>query len=167
MTVLMERHLCCYGLIKEKLNECWCTCIFWCSIKSAFSHKRDFLHHLRKPVQPVNKFFFFTQYEKRSTILTCINAPIRRIHTQERLRFPSRLKYRDFLRLSRQVDISHLSPSGIILLTELRMPHIKQDYNPCPCFDMLAWNDGIENTKIICSSVHTSAAMQIIALIPK
>ena len=28
------------------------------------------------------------------------------------------------------------------------MPDIKQEYNPCPCFDMLAWNDGIENTKI-------------------
>ena len=91
----------------------------------------------------------------------------RRIHTQERLRFPSQLKYQDFLRLSRQAEISRLSPSGIILLTELHMPHIEQEYNPCPCFDTLAWNDGIENTKIICSSVHTSAAMQIITLIPK
>ena len=63
------------------------------------------------------------------------------------------------MRLSRQAEISCLSPSGIILLTELRMPHIKQEYNPCPCFDTLAWNDGKENTKIICSSVHTSAAM--------
>ena len=40
----------------------------------------------------------------------------------------------------------------MILVTELRMPDIKH----CPCFDTLAWNDGIENTKIICSSVHTS-----------
>ena len=51
----------------------------------------------------------------------------------------------------------------MILVTELHMPDIKH----CPCFDTLAWNDGIENTKIICLSVHTSAAMQIIALIPK
>ena len=43
------------------------------------------------------------------------------------------------------------------------MPDIKPEYNPCPYFDMLAWNDGIENTKIICSSVHTSTVMQIIA----
>ena len=68
-----------------------------------------------------------------------------------------------FLRLFRQAEISRWSPSGMILVTELRMPDIKH----CPCFDTLAWNDGIENTKIICSSVHTSAAMQIIALIPK
>ena len=67
------------------------------------------------------------------------------------------------LRLFRQAEISRWSPSGMILVTELRMPDIKH----CPCFDTLAWNDGIENTKIICSTVHTSAAMQIIVLIPK
>ena len=48
----------------------------------------------------------------------------------------------------------------MILVTELCMPDIKH----CPCFDMLTWNDGIDNTKIMCSSVHTSAAMQIIAI---
>ena len=66
-----------------------------------------------------------------------------------------------FLRLFRQAEISRWSPSGMILVTELCMPDIKH----CPCFDTLAWNDGRENTKIICSSVHTSAAMQIIAII--
>ena len=66
--------------------------------------------------------FYFTFQGRRS------NFNNRRIHTQERLRFPSRLKYRDFLRLSRQAEISRLLPSGIILLTELRMTHIKQEY---------------------------------------
>ena len=61
----------------------------------------------------------------------------------------------NILRLLRQAEISRFSPSGMVLVTELRMPDIKH----CPCFDTLAWNDGIENTKIICSKVHTSIAI--------
>ena len=78
--------------------------------------------------------------QRRTQYILCY---IRHIHTQERSRFPSRLKYRDILRLFRQAEISRYSPSGIILLTKLRMPDIKPEYNPCPC--------RAKNTKIICS----------------
>ena len=56
-------------------------------------------------------------------------------------------------------NISLIAERDDFVLTELRMPDIKLEYNPCPC--------RAENTKIICSSVHTSAAMQIITLISK